>query len=123
MPSVARRPWAVGALIVLATPALLPLLSAAAAWTAPAGEVWAHQLQYVLPRVASNTALLLLIVGASTGILGTALAWLVAGGVSCTLGAVVYLFDSKLRYAHFAWHLFVMAGSACHFFAVLWYAA
>jgi len=79
MPLVARRPWAVGAIIVLAAPALLPLLSAAAAWAAPAGEVWAHQLQYVLPRVAGNTLLLLLIVGSATGILGTALAWLVAG--------------------------------------------
>ena len=51
------------------------------------------------------------------------LAWLVAGGVSCPLGAVVYLFDSKLRYAHFVWHLFVMGGSACHFCAALWHAA
>jgi hemolysin III len=50
------------------------------------------------------------------------LLWLVAGGVSYTLGAVVFLFDSKVRYAHFAWHLFVMGGSACHFFAALWHA-
>ena len=49
--------------------------------------------------------------------------WLVAGGLSYTAGAVVYLFDSKLRYAHFVWHLFVMGGSACHFFAALWHAA
>jgi iron(III) transport system permease protein len=79
MSPAARRPWAVGALVVLAVPALLPLLSAAMAWAAPAGEVWAHQLQYVLPRVTVNTLALLLIVGAATGILGTALAWLVAG--------------------------------------------
>ena len=46
--------------------------------------------------------------------------WLVAGGLAYTLGAVVFLFDSKLRYAHFVWHLFVMAGSTCHFLAVLW---
>lgn len=51
------------------------------------------------------------------------LAWLVAGGLLYTAGAVVFLFDSKLRYAHFAWHLFVLGGSACHFFAALWYAA
>jgi len=51
------------------------------------------------------------------------LAWLVAGGMSYTVGAVVFLFDSKLRYAHFVWHLFVMGGSACHFFAALWHAA
>lgn len=50
------------------------------------------------------------------------LAWLVAGGVSYTLGAVVFLFDARVRYAHFAWHLFVIAGSACHFFAALWHA-
>lgn len=49
-------------------------------------------------------------------------AWLVAGGVAYTLGAVVYHFDGRVRYAHFVWHLFVMAGSACHFFAALWHA-
>ena len=48
--------------------------------------------------------------------------WLVAGGLAYTAGAVVFLFDSKLRFAHFVWHLFVLAGSACHFFAVLWHA-
>lgn len=51
------------------------------------------------------------------------LAWLIAGGVSYTLGALVFLFDSKVRYAHFAWHLFVMGGSACHFCAALWHSA
>ncbi len=52
----------------------------------------------------------------------TGLAMLLAGGVAYTLGAIVFLFDSRLRYAHFVWHLFVMAGSTCHFFAALWYA-
>jgi hemolysin III len=50
------------------------------------------------------------------------LAWLVAGGVSYTVGAIAYLLDSRLRYAHFVWHLFVLGGSACHFFAALWHA-
>jgi hemolysin III len=53
---------------------------------------------------------------------GAGVAWLVAGGLSYTAGAVVYLFDSKLRYAHFVWHLFVIGGSTCHFFAALWHA-
>jgi hemolysin III len=53
---------------------------------------------------------------------GAGLAWLVAGGVSYTAGAVVFLFDSRVRYAHFVWHLFVLGGSACHFVAVLRYA-
>jgi len=50
------------------------------------------------------------------------LLWLVAGGLSYTLGAVVFLLDDKVRYAHFVWHLFVLGGSTCHFFAALWYA-
>lgn len=50
------------------------------------------------------------------------LVWLLAGGLCYTAGAVVFLFDSRIRYAHFAWHLFVMAGSTCHFFAALWHA-
>jgi len=47
---------------------------------------------------------------------------LVAGGLAYTAGAVVFLFDSRFRYAHFVWHLFVLGGSTCHFFAALWYA-
>ena len=49
-------------------------------------------------------------------------AWLIAGGLSYTAGAIVFLFDSRLRYAHFVWHLFVIGGSTCHFFAALWHA-
>lgn len=56
------------------------------------------------------------------GMSGSGLAWLVAGGLCYTAGAVVFLFDSKWRYAHFVWHLFVLGGSACHFFAALWHA-
>lgn len=51
------------------------------------------------------------------------LLWLVAGGLAYTIGVVFFAFDSRLRYGHFVWHLFVMAGTACHYFAVLWYAA
>jgi hemolysin III len=47
---------------------------------------------------------------------------LVAGGVAYTVGAAFFLLDSKLCYAHFVWHLFVLAGSTCHFFAALMYA-
>jgi len=49
------------------------------------------------------------------------LAWLVAGGLLYTLGVVFYT-ARHLPYNHFIWHLFVLAGSTCHFFAVLWYA-
>lgn len=50
------------------------------------------------------------------------LALLVAGGLSYTLGAFVFLLDNRVRYSHFVWHLFVLGGSVCHFFAALWYA-
>ena len=49
--------------------------------------------------------------------------WLIAGGLAYTLGAVVFHFDSKLRYGHFVWHLFVLAGTGCHVAAVLLQAA
>ncbi|MCJ0762599.1 PAQR family membrane homeostasis protein TrhA [Variovorax terrae] len=51
------------------------------------------------------------------------LVWLVAGGLAYTAGVLFFVADSRWRYSHFVWHLFVMAGTACHFFAVLWYAA
>ncbi|MBV7486881.1 hemolysin III family protein [Bordetella sp. BOR01] len=47
---------------------------------------------------------------------------LLAGGLAYTAGVVFFAFDSRWRYAHFVWHLFVLAGTACHFFAALWYA-
>ncbi|MBI5717121.1 MAG: hemolysin III family protein [Burkholderiales bacterium] len=53
---------------------------------------------------------------------GAGLAWLVAGGASYTLGAAVFLIDDRVRYAHAAWHLLVLGGSVCHFFAALGYA-
>ena len=45
------------------------------------------------------------------------LAWLAAGGVAYTAGVLFYL-NRSLRYAHAVWHLFVIAGSVCHFVAV-----
>ncbi len=44
--------------------------------------------------------------------------WLVAGGVMYTVGVPFYL-SQRLRYSHAIWHLFVLAGSVCHFFAVI----
>ena len=50
------------------------------------------------------------------------LLWLLAGGIAYTAGVAFYA-SKRVRYSHFAWHLFVIAGTACHFVAVLWYAA
>lgn len=48
--------------------------------------------------------------------------WLFAGGIAYTAG-VAFFAARRVRYSHFVWHLFVLAGTACHFIAVLWYAA
>ena len=50
-------------------------------------------------------------------------AWLAAGGACYTLGIVFYATDHKVRHGHGLWHLFVLAGSVCHFFTVLLYVA
>jgi hemolysin III len=47
--------------------------------------------------------------------------WLFAGGIAYTAGAVFFMAE-RIRYFHFVWHLFVVAGTACHFIAVLRYA-
>lgn len=46
------------------------------------------------------------------------LAWLVAGGLAYTAGTAFY-HNRRIRYAHAIWHLFVLAGSICHFAAVV----
>ena len=48
--------------------------------------------------------------------------WLLAGGIAYT-GGVAFYAAERMRYSHFVWHLFVVLGTTCHFFAVLWYAA
>ena len=50
-------------------------------------------------------------------------AWLVAGGIFYTVGIIFYATDHKVRHGHGLWHLFVLAGSICHFFTVLLYVA
>ena len=47
------------------------------------------------------------------------LVWLMAGGAAYTLGVIFFAADARVRYAHFLWHLFVLAGTTCHVFAVL----
>lgn len=48
-------------------------------------------------------------------------AWLVAGGLFYTIGIVFYVIDIRLKHAHGIWHLFVLAGSASHYVAILKY--
>ena len=48
-------------------------------------------------------------------------AWVATGGLFYTVGIVFYALDARLKHAHGIWHLFVLAGSAAHFIAILLY--
>ena len=52
-----------------------------------------------------------------------ALWWMLIGGLCYTVGTVFLFFDNHVRHFHALWHLFVVAGSACHFFVILLYVA
>ncbi|MHB8621836.1 MAG: PAQR family membrane homeostasis protein TrhA [Sulfuricaulis sp.] len=49
--------------------------------------------------------------------------WLLVGGLCYTFGIVFYALDTRLRHAHGVWHLFVLAGSICHYIAIFFYVA
>ncbi|MGO4276007.1 hemolysin III family protein, partial [Paenibacillus sp. TAF58] len=46
--------------------------------------------------------------------------WLVVGGLFYTFGSIFYVWR-RIPYHHAIWHVFVLAGSACHFFSIFWY--
>jgi hemolysin III len=51
---------------------------------------------------------------------GGAWTWLIGGGVAYTFGTVFFLWE-RLPFNHAIWHLFVIAGSVCHFLMMFWY--
>ena len=119
------------------TPFTLGVLYGAWGWTL-LGIVWALALAGVVLKVLhrmshpiiSTTLYLLmgwLIVVALDPLFNlvplAGLVWLVAGGLAYTAGVAFFATDAHLRYGHFVWHLFVLTGTTCHYFAVLWYAA
>lgn len=118
------------------TPFTLGVLRGAWGWTL-LGLIWSMALAGVLfkvflgvrfPRVSTALYiamgwLVLIAIGPLwENMAPGGLIWLLAGGIAYTLGVVFYVLDKRLRYSHFVWHLFVLAGTACHFVAVLRYA-
>ncbi len=118
------------------TPFTLGVLGGAWGWTL-LGLIWAMAAWgLLLMRVgrlanpwlsnglylAMGWLILVAIVPMVTRMETAGLLWLLAGGMSYSVGVVFYALDARLRFGHFLWHLFVLAGTACHFFAVLWYA-
>ena len=49
--------------------------------------------------------------------------WVIAGGVAYTVGTIFYFYDHKFKHWHGIWHLFVLAGSALHYYAIWRYVA
>ncbi len=49
------------------------------------------------------------------------LAWMITGGLFYTVGVLFYALDKRISYGHGIFHLFVLAGSACHYITVLFY--
>ena len=102
--------WMFGAMWALAAAGIL-------------SKVW-HGHKY--PRLSLASYLLmgwLMVVVAPqlTDVIGTAgMIWLVAGGVCYSVGAIFYA-KKQMHFSHAIWHVFVLAGAACHFLAVVWY--
>jgi hemolysin III len=49
---------------------------------------------------------------------GWGLFWLLLGGVSYSAGVIFFALDHRIKYGHFIWHLFVLAGTGCHIVSV-----
>ncbi|MGO1246318.1 MAG: PAQR family membrane homeostasis protein TrhA [Oceanisphaera sp.] len=119
------------------TPLLLGVLNGPWGWSL-FGVVWALALIGVLLKIfaqhlpmAFSTSLYLLmgwvIVVAFKPLLAAmpieGIYWLVAGGVSYTLGVIFFVLDDHLPFGHFIWHLWVLGGTSCHYIAVYGYGA
>lgn len=117
------------------TPFTLGVLGGAWGWTL-FGLVWGAAAVGVstklvagirYPRVSTTAYLLmgwLVLIALRPLVLSmpvAGIAWLAAGGLAYS-GGVGFYMARRLPYGHFIWHLFVLGGSTCHFFAVLWYA-
>ena len=73
-----------------------------------------------LAYVVMGWAAILAVVPLVRALQGGGTMWLFLGGGLYTLGCVFYLWKS-LPYSHMVWHLFVLAGTICHFFCMLWH--
>lgn len=71
------RPWNAAAVVVAAVLAA-PLAALVANVFVPGGEAWRHLAETVLPDYIANSVALVVLVGAGTGVVGVATAWLVA---------------------------------------------
>lgn len=117
------------------TPFTLAVLTPAWGWTL-FGVVWGLALVGVTLKTAFGTRLAVaslllylvmgwLVVVAAEPLLASlppaGVGWLLSGGIAYTLGVPFFVLDARIPYAHFVWHLFVVAGSFCHVVAIAVY--
>ncbi len=79
-----------------------------------------YRLVSTLAYVIMGWVAVLAIIPLIRALHGVGTMWLMLGGGLYTLGCIFYLCKS-LPYSHMVWHLFVLAGTICHFFCILWY--
>lgn len=107
------RPWGAILLVVVWTLALLGIVC----------KLWFWE-QFEFLSLGFYLAMGWLALIAAKPILETmpasAVLWMLAGGMSYTVGTIFYALDSR-RFFHAIWHVFVLGGSVAHYCAVLWY--
>jgi hemolysin III len=101
------------------TCALIWTLALAGAWLKLRRRLTSARLSTGLYVLFGWAALMLILPGAAH-IDAASLAWLIGGGLAYLVGAGFFVFDASLRFGHFIWHLFTLAGSSCHVCAALW---
>ena len=86
-------------------------------------EFWANKARIlsVVIYVVMGWAVVVALIPLRQALGSAGFAWLVTGGLFYTLGIVFYALDARITHFHGVWHLFVMAGSAAHYIAVLCY--
>lgn len=77
--------------------------------------VWTYLLLGWMPIIAARPLL--------ERVPAAALWWVLIGGLCYTFGTAFLIFDNKRFRFHAIWHMFVIAGSACHFFTILYFVA
>ena len=81
-----------------------------------------HRLAFLAPvfYIALGWLIVIDLEGLLTMVPTKGVLWLLAGGLCYTGGILFYAID-RIPYNHAIWHVFVIAGSFCHYLAVLWY--
>ena len=116
-----RGPWGWTILAVEWVLAAIGILAVVSGWVR---REWPRVIVYV----AMSWIAIVAVIPLSRVLPLQALAWMLAGGIIYTSGAVIYALDRPRLWpgrfgSHDLWHVFVLAGSACHFVMILWFIA